>query len=550
MLNAAPRASLIAPTKWGNPRVRQDVINELNLVSAIACNEMGGGLVRDLLTGVPLIKNGGAVNGGATWGSSSAANIAGAVTNSLFPTSCYVCAAPSVLMVPWPISLFWRGALLGTPTTSSRICGMQNNTSESPPYLSWAFYWDGSVFQFGYNLGTTSLQTMSTGVGLPSVGVPFDLGFTHYITGDGLHRRLEVYFNGAVVNSTTILDTSEPAYSASASYGLSGVTTNSYNPNCVHDVMFVGRAPWRAEHFAALHRNPHMVFEQPGELQYVASPGLVPAGGGSTDTPVHATAGSVHLRGKVGVVTATANKQALATAGVVHLRGKVGVVLAPRKALATSGAVHLRGNVGTVHVGANTTVTATAGATHIRGKVGVVTVAANTSAIATAGSVHLRGKVGAVAISNNKTVQATAGRVHLRGQTGLVVANPAFSQWFDAGGFFTAPPGAEATRTFASAGSVHLRGQQGVVSYAGSAFATTGRIHVRGQTPFVFASINKFALASAGRVHIRGSHGTVFLDHFDFSSPFFVAGEDRNLVVGAEDRAMTVASETRTMAAA
>lgn len=274
-----PRPSIIAPTKWGSPRVRPDAINELNLVSAVACNEMNGDIVRDLLTGIPLIKNGGAANGGATWGASSSAGIVGALTNNgSFPTCAYAYNTPAVLRCPWPVSMFWRGVFLGTPTTFARFAGVMANNTETSPYMSWGVYWDGTSFQFGFNSnGTFTNFTFGRTV---TTGVPTDFGFTMYFRPNGGNRVVELYYNGAQVNSTNTVDTNQPTYDASSVYCLGNMTATSYNPACIHDVMYVGRQRWLPEHFASLHNDPHQIFEQPGELEYFTSPQLASGGGG------------------------------------------------------------------------------------------------------------------------------------------------------------------------------------------------------------------------------------------------------------------------------
>ena len=238
-------------TKWGTPRVSQKAIDEFGLIAVTVCNEMTGGITRELITGTPLI-----AAGGADWG--GGADVFGARSNAA--NAAYRMTVPAAMRRPYPISLFCRGYLIGTPSPNAQFFGFNPNNTVAIPYVSAVLGVDNNGLLSAFGNDGATLTALTDGAA-PATGVPISFGAVIKPGTAGF----VLYKNGVSVASGFTLGTtnsSGPAYAASAQLTVGEAWASiGRNPNWIQDIGLIADRAWTAQQMASLHADPYQVLE-------------------------------------------------------------------------------------------------------------------------------------------------------------------------------------------------------------------------------------------------------------------------------------------------
>jgi hypothetical protein len=185
------------PIDWGHPLSR-------GLVGAWLLNERGGNPT-DLVNRVALA-------GSGTW---SAHGLQTAGTGVGVEAT-----LPTHLRLQAPLTVVWFGVRLGSNDSSAHIFGLLTNNSDSSPWVSACFQWDGSnTIRYIYNNGGFVYTPLGIGM---TTNVPCMLVATHTPSG------VTVYKDGAQVTTNGTTGTITYDSSALVAFGnYTGVNRNS-----------------------------------------------------------------------------------------------------------------------------------------------------------------------------------------------------------------------------------------------------------------------------------------------------------------------------------
>ena len=153
-------------------------------------------------------------------------------------------------------SCFWRGVLLGTPTTNEYLFGVTLGDGNTSPFAACVLtYANNGQISGGTNVGGTTLHSVAATV---SANAVLDAALTVDMTANSI---MSIYANGALASNDATIGSTTIGYGTNPQLTIGGTSNAAQNAcNARHLVGYTWNRALSATEVAALHDNPYQLF--------------------------------------------------------------------------------------------------------------------------------------------------------------------------------------------------------------------------------------------------------------------------------------------------
>lgn len=226
------------------------------LVSLILCNEWGSQTIYDHVSGTAI-----PFRASTSWGS-SATQTAGVLT-SVAGSGAEV-VVPASLKLNFPITLVWKGTILGAATNSSNYFGVSANNTDAAPFSCYRMGVGAAVYRAGFNISGTA--TNITSAVAPTAG-PIWLASTYATGAQALYVQDPI-----TAAATTSVAGATVTYAASSVLSLGQYTgPAARNPNALHEVAYIYNRVLTNAELAWLKAEPYCMIQPRAARRFIST---------------------------------------------------------------------------------------------------------------------------------------------------------------------------------------------------------------------------------------------------------------------------------------